>query len=646
MSSLNFDILCFTDIKYRLVYCPKCHKTQDYVARKISCTKCKTAFMYQCGKCMKLYKSNDYLKKHLFYDCNNKESKFICDHCQFKTNRKYILTKHIKVRHLPRDPNSNKCSKCRKCYSSKSGLWNHLKTCHQPKNATQSSELKYLSCDFCNHKSATKQHLSKHIQAKHLPRDLNKNKCSKCPKIFLLESNLKEHSKFCGLTRDARNLLMHYSCNDCKFKTDSKSYLAKHIQAKHLPSNSYLNKCSKCKKSYSKKSILQRHFKVCQAKDSKYSSKLKSFICDNCNYKTHYKWSLSNHMQTKHLLANSNFNECSKCKKSFSWPQGLLRHFKSCGKPDNIFKQFCCDYCEYKTGYEFYLSIHIQAKHLPQDPNLNKCQKCGKSFSCQPYLRKHSKFCKSNDGNHSTPLKSFSGEGCKSETYVKINLSDHIRAKHLPRDTNLNERQICGNSFSTQSSLIKHSKICNSKDFNRSPKLKTFSCNDCNFKTVYKANLSVHIQGQHLPRDPNLNKCIKCQKTFSTRSYLRKHLKICKFINVNHSSLLKSFSCDYCKYKTPLKLKLSNHIQTKHLTHDSNFKKCNNCGKNFSSRSSLVGHFKMCEQTKRFLQVLRSLPARNQVDSNHRVLFERESTELWENYKRTLLLILSRLKKN
>lgn len=71
---------------------------------------------------------------------------------------------------------------------------------------------------------------------------------------------------------------------------------------------------------------------------------------------------------------------------------GALTNHRSIRFPSNE-KKFSCDHCEYKTNNKLHLAAHIQAKHLPRDPNVNKCKKCGKSYSYKSDLVRHSKFC-------------------------------------------------------------------------------------------------------------------------------------------------------------------------------------------------------------------------------------------------------------
>lgn len=168
------------------VYCVKCNQTKKHNLKTgISCLKCKTLLKYKCGKCTKIYSSPKSLKNHL-KTCGKSDDpkrlmkRYFCDNCKYKSVYKTSLLQHIQAKHSPRDPNSNKCNGCGKCYSS--NLLRHLKLCEQTE--IKGKLIKRYACDHCNHKTYFKYDLANHIQAKHLPRNLSLHTCQKCDKSF------------------------------------------------------------------------------------------------------------------------------------------------------------------------------------------------------------------------------------------------------------------------------------------------------------------------------------------------------------------------------------------------------------------------------------------------------------------------------
>lgn len=92
-----------------------------------------------------------------------------------------------------------------------------------------------FTCDHCQYKTNHKGRLSCHVREKHLPQHPNLNVCNKCEKNYTQPSSLLRHSKFCGLTKEAKTSLMSFTCDHCNYRTHHKTNLSSHIQVKHLP---------------------------------------------------------------------------------------------------------------------------------------------------------------------------------------------------------------------------------------------------------------------------------------------------------------------------------------------------------------------------------------------------------------------------
>lgn len=293
----------------------------------------------------------------------------------------------------------------------------------------------------------------------------------------------------------------------------------------------------------------------------------KLIYCAKCNK----NWKLSQRKGNKCLTCETILKyQCGKCMKFYESIVSLSRHSRYCYNKD---LKLCCTHCTYKTNNKAHLSAHIKAIHLPRQSNLSKCSKCGKTFSDQ-YLRKHLKIC------------------------GKVTLDPDDKGC-----SNSYQCDRCGKIYSHPSRFNNHSKIC-----------KPLFCDHCEFSSNYKLRLANHIHKNHPPhsssskdyvrsflnptlldksRDPDLFKCIKCGKSFSRVHDLRRHQKLCGAPR-DVKLLLMRFSCDQCDYKTYDKCNLTRHIRAKHLPRDPNLNKCERCEKNFGDSSSLRKHSKIC----------------------------------------------------
>lgn len=306
--------------------------------------------------------------------------------------------------------------------------------------------------------------------------------------------------------------------------------------------------------------------------------------CSKCVKSTMYYTKKGNLCSTCKNVLNY---KCGKCMKLFDKKFPLQWHLSNlCNREKNLY----CDHCNYKTGAKLSLVVHIQAKHLPRDPNLYKCKKCEKNFSQASNLTRHLKICGLSKISKSW-LKNLSCDYCNLKYSNKTSLTTHIQTKHFPVDPYKNMCNKCRKNFSSRSKLQRHSITCGI-DLKTLSKLKRFFCDHCNYNVLEKYKLVPHMQAKHLPQHLNINKCDKCGRNFSYHSNLARHSKICgKSEDLKRS--LKRFCCDYCNYKVLEKSSLLRHIKL-HLSEDPNGYKCQKCERIFSKRQYCTMHSKVC----------------------------------------------------
>lgn len=499
--------------------------------KKSICNTCKSTVSYKCVKCGQVCSTRGSFNTH-FSRQHIEKPTYYCDHCNFKSKYKRYLGDHMLVKHLPKDLSLNKCEKCGKSYSGRSNFQSHVKHC---------GRLKQFCCAHCDYKTFNRTNFIQHFRAKHLVRDPSAYKCHKCAKCLSSKGHLSRHLKLCGQTKDFKRSLMTYSCDHCDFRAFEKAVILNHINAKHLSPDSTSRKCNKCARSYKNDACLLSHLRTCsQSGNSK--RPLKRLCCYHCDYKASNKRSLSSHIQAKHLPRNPNAHKCKKCEKSYQCRSSLYAHSKICNKPkvDNCkLKNFSCEHCEYKTHTKTLISCHIQAKHLPKDPDSSKCKKCGKMYSWKSDLQRHAKICS------------------QTEEEIRSNMR--------------------------------------------------FSCEHCEYKTNLKHQFTIHVQAKH---SSSVFRCKKCRKTFISLGYLNYHTRLgtCK-----NSSGLKRMRCDHCDYKTPKRDFLVKHLKSCLSNSENNLNvnkklrnkkkaenvKCATCGKLLIGQKNLISHDK-CSNCKNF----------------------------------------------
>ena len=93
-----------------------------------------------------------------------------------------------------------------------------------------------------------------------------------------------------------------------------------------------------------------------------------------------------------------------------------------------------------------------------------------------------------------------------------------------------------------------------------------YNCLECTYNTEKKYNLDRHIISKHKISNPNgvipnpkgviPNQCEKCQKVYSSKGNLNKHLLICK------GPIIDVKICEYCKKTLASKRNKENHLTT------------------------------------------------------------------------------------
>merc|ERR1719354_1309229 len=243
--------------------------------------------------------------------------------------------------------------------------------------------------------------------------------------------------------------------------------------------------------------------------------------CTECNYTANKSSNLKTHIEAKH---RNNMYSCVDCDFTTTTLAYLRVH------RGIVFK---CDLCEYQTGSDKNLKVHISASHETGEFNCPSCEytaqsktrlqyhvnrvhkgkvfvrkkvtffcdQCSASFSSQKLLDIHIEV------KHGTQM--FSCSECKYSTKSEFYLHRHIK-KHRAQVLYCDQ---C--DYSTQVKELfkvhqnKHTGV-------------TFKCTFCQFESHSKFNLGQHVKKVH--EKSNVG-CPSCSFVATAQVYLRRHIK-------------------------------------------------------------------------------------------------------------------------
>nr|CAI5867012.1 unnamed protein product [Callosobruchus analis] len=602
----------------------------------------------RCIHCNKTFKTKQKLDDHII----KKHPDFIafvtskvheCTECTYKTtdnsHLKQHMAKHPDVagNHIP-----NRCIHCNKAFTTKKRLDDHIIKKHPDFISSVSS--KVHECTECTYKttdnSNLEQHMAKHpdIAGNHIP-----NRCIHCNKAFTTKKRLddhiiKKHPDFISSvsskvhectectykTTDNSNLKQHmlkhpdiavttkkrlddhiikkhpsvskkiYQCSKCTFKTVSTKDLKRHIMARHpdIAGNRKFRRCIYCSKAFVRRETLDDHV-IKTHPDFIASVSSRVHECTKCTFKTISSSQLRRHAVTHDIAGNRITIRCIYCNKIFTTKQRLDDHIIK-AHPDFIAsvssKVHECTQCTYKTTDNSHLKQHM-VKHADVADNhiTNGCIYCNKTFKGtrsldDHILRIHPDFIAS------VSSKVHECTECTYKTVFTGQLRRHmVNHSDLPGNHISNRCIHCNKIFTTKQRLDDHI-IKSHPDFMASVTSKVHGCTECSFITTNNSHMKHHIAKHPAIAGNMTNRCIHCNKTFTTKQKLDEH------ILKTHPDFIASVSskvheCTECTYKTTNNSHMKQHmvkhpdIAGNHIT-----TRCIHCNKTFTTKQRLDDH--------------------------------------------------------
>lgn len=529
---------------------------------------------FSCRFCPRTFRYYRHLRCH--ENAHSRNEKYICHICQRmfvrETNLKLHLDLHKKKDTNTSDPKSSEnseelttpenldCDTCGKVFHQKAKLNRHIKEVH---------ESKPIECHICQKTFRSESNAQRHMKTHYGP-----FACAYCTEYFKDEEELKTHVK------ELHQMNIH-TCHICNKDLFSFGKLLSHVKLIHPDNKEALQevnsrlKCEICQKQFASTKSLKNH-KMTHTGEKKYQ-------CPHCPWKFYLAWKLKKHMSKAHESETPvNKFSCDMCLKDFFKEEALQNHqtkvhpapykcqlckMKKFSDKEK-FREHCdekhsgncvkCNLCELPFTSGRHLQIHQNSSH----EKTFLCDLCGYAFGKKDEMHEHLKFSHF-DGD----------EGALKAVYPNIEKSlkqtDYDELRKTLTCPN------CENTFKNLGGLISHMKSCDVDNYEKHKKEKKDEtehaeykdlrdnpiCTSCgkSFKNLAavvshmkycgknKSSMKLPVKIQKHPspiKKENEDdivedneyvpfsyletgkyvRCDQCQKTFSKRESLRKHL--------------------------------------------------------------------------------------------------------------------------
>ena len=268
-------------------------------------------------------------------------------------------------------------------------------------------------------------------------------------------------------------------------------------------------------------------------------------------------------------------------------------------------KKFLCDDCGFTCASKTTLNTHKMFKHGDLPPKSLTCDSCDYMCDHPTQLTSHKRII------HEENMEPLECAHCPLQVRTQAELDKHLRNIHSEEKPFV--CNMCGHRFNKKSNMVKHVKMVHEKlrpwtceECNKSfsdkrdltahedsvhKGLKPFDCPYCDYKCARKKNMYVHIKNIHGEKGQRASKpSYECGQC----GHVAKHRRLLEqHIRSVHEITVKEFQCGLCEFKAATKMSVDRHMQSHTKERRSlTAGECSMCGESFTNAAKLVSHMR------------------------------------------------------
>ena len=395
-----------------------------------------------------------------------------------------------------------------------------------------------IKCKFCHESYSSPQSLSYHFNSFH--KGSKKWICKYCDKTYTRNQNLKSHlisvhGKF------------SCECATCGITCNSSASLKTHINIAH-----------------EEKQISVKE----DSKDVHKGPKDESHECQKCGLIYHSAHNLLQHINYVH---EGEKYACSVCKKLFTQPYSLMRHKRSIHEGIKSFSCKSCNerFTQSFSLKRHIKKAHVDITLAKiKEPNVDASMIQNNPTTENMLDQRQEKFQEISNSKNTIEVKidnpnvlENKNDSVPLKSITKFNF-DQSNSKNIIKNSQINKCDICGRSFTHPYSLIRHNQIVHEK-------LKPHKCKMCEKTFSQSANLNLHIGRVHKRDEVNVEKSeINQSQEIKSQIVHEGSKNSSDDSKIQEEEIKLQFKCQFCSRNYSSEQFLGYHVNSFHKVKD------------------------------------------------------------------------------